>query len=143
MTINNLTAGTYYISVECRTTVNSLLRSDYSEYITNLDVLNGVAYTINADWSFTDDIDQINDNDFKIYPNPFSGSITLETSKTIPIDEITITDQLGNTVFNQKISNSQSDIRIDRCNNLPAGLYFLRIRSANRIYVKRIIKTVK
>ncbi len=138
--IDDLNAGKYYISVECETTVTSLNHSEYYEYTGNLDVLNGVAYTIQADWAVSTDINQVNINDIVIYPNPFSSIINIRMNNNLPIDEITILDQSGNSVYNQKTGNYSSNIIIDQCSDLPSGSYYLRIRSKDKIYVKKLIK---
>lgn len=140
LTINNLTAGTYYISVECITTVNSLMRSEYYEYTKNLDVLNGVAYTIQAELNAATDINKIDIKDFEVYPNPFSRRITLKMRNNSLIEEVNIIDLSGNIVFKQEIRNALSDIIIEPSNNLVPGIYYLRIRTANQVYVKKILK---
>lgn len=50
ISITNPSAGTWYIGVECATTVTTEKVSWGYEYYGNLDVLNGVAYNITATW---------------------------------------------------------------------------------------------
>ncbi len=51
ISIPNPTAGTWYIGVECATTVTAEKVSWGYEYYGNLDVLNGVSYSIDASWN--------------------------------------------------------------------------------------------
>jgi glutamine amidotransferase-like uncharacterized protein len=51
ISIPNPTAGTWYIGVECATTVTAEKVSWGYEYYGNLDVLNGVSYSITATWN--------------------------------------------------------------------------------------------
>lgn len=144
LTISDLSSGKYYISVECETTVSSRLeqneQDEFYGYIDNLDVLNGVAYTIQADWSTSTDIKTMNAEDLNIYPNPFSTGITLQWEQNVHIEEIDIFDLQGNTVYKQKIKGPSFRLSIEPGNHLEPGTYYLRIRSGDKVYVRKIIK---
>jgi glutamine amidotransferase-like uncharacterized protein len=141
MTVENLSGGTYYVSVECETTVTAIRRTEYYEYTNNPDVLNGVAYTIRADWSATTDIDKTETDNILIYPNPFTSRITLQTEDGSYAEEIAIFDLRGNRVYSQKFAGHSPAITIDPGNSLQPGTYYMRIRSGDRVAVKKIIKT--
>ena len=141
MTVENLSGGTYYVSVECETTVTAIRRTEYYEYTNNPDVLNGVAYTIRADWSATTDIDKTETDNILIYPNPFTSRITLQTEDGSYAEEIAIFDLRGNRVYSQKFTGHSPAITIDPGNSLQPGTYYMRIRSGDRVAVKKIIKT--
>ncbi len=67
----------------------------------------------------------LNDNAFtelSVYPNPTSGILNLANADTLNIENITITDMSGKTVFNQKANATQIDVQ-----HLPQGMYFLSI----------------
>ncbi|MCA1758093.1 MAG: T9SS type A sorting domain-containing protein [Bacteroidales bacterium] len=140
MTLENLSGGIYYVSVECETTVTAIRRTEHYEYTNNLDVLNGVAYTIRADWSATTDIDKTATDNLSIYPNPFTTHITLQSEDGISVEEIAIFDLRGNTVYRQKFAGHSSAITIEPGNSLQPGTYYLRIRSRDKVFVKKIIK---
>lgn len=140
MVLNNLPGGTYYVSVECKTTVTALKGSDSYEYINNLEVLNGVAYTIRAAWSGPNSINELDDSDLKIYPNPFTRYITLQMDNNFMVEEVAILDIFGKLMSVQKINKPSSNIAIKEGLDLPSGIYYLRIRSANKVYVKKIVK---
>ena len=52
--VDTAASGTWYIGVECATTVVAEMGSWYYEYSGQLEVLNGVEYTIKADYNLTD-----------------------------------------------------------------------------------------
>ncbi|MBU0765906.1 MAG: hypothetical protein KJ607_13860, partial [Bacteroidetes bacterium] len=54
LTVGPVPPGTYYISVECATTVVTAEQSWGYEYTDNMEVLDGVSYSIRSDWSLTD-----------------------------------------------------------------------------------------
>lgn len=79
----------------------------------------------------------VNVTDFKvsIYPNPNSGSFTLSGSWIEGDNEATIEiiDLLGQVVYRKdiRISNGKIDEQVQMSNGLSAGMYMLRINSAN------------
>lgn len=69
-----------------------------------------------------------------IYPNPANDFITIETDETI--ENITILDVSGKIVFSQrKNQNTRIDIQ-----NLPSGVYFLTVKSANSVGTTKFVK---
>jgi hypothetical protein len=141
MTVENLPGGTYYVSVECETTVTAIGRGEYYEYTGNTDVLNGVAYTIRADWSATTDIDKTDIDNLTIYPNPFTTAFTLKAEESSPPEDIVIYDLRGRIVYRQRIEGYSPVITIEPGYTLQPGTYYLRVRSGDNIIVKKIIKT--
>jgi|GEM_PF-2152267 len=79
-----------------------------------------------------------NDTDFRVYPNPATGLITISSKKpTVVIESITLLDVLGKEIINQNInvSNTSTDL-----SQLSKGLYFLKIKSNGREKTIKIIK---
>jgi hypothetical protein len=78
---------------------------------------------------------------FNVYPNPTSGSFTLDL---IGFDEgaqaitIEVLGNLGERVELIEI-NGVSSLQID-LNNKPAGIYFIRILKGNEITLKKVVK---
>lgn len=140
MVLYNLPEGTYYVSVECNTTVTAMESSEYFEYISNLEVLNGVAYSIRAEWSGPNSINELDETDLKIYPNPFTEHITLYVDNNFMVEEVAILDIFGKLMSVQKVDKPSGYITIREGLDLPPGIYYLRIRSANKVYVKKIVK---
>jgi len=63
LTINDPCAGTWYIGVKGVNTVSTTLMSWGQDYTGNLGLLNGVAYTITAEWHMLGDFNGANDVD--------------------------------------------------------------------------------
>jgi hypothetical protein len=68
----------------------------------------------------------------EIFPNP-AGS-TLSISAGIKLTDVTISNMLGSTVFQQSIAGTQATLPIA---HLPPGLYLLRI---NNQFVRKFVK---
>ena len=71
-------------------------------------------------------------SEIKISPNPSTGLFTIMTNE--PID-LTITDVNGRTIYNKEVAN---EIVID-LSEYAKGIYFAKIKNANRNEVKKII----
>ncbi|HQW13135.1 MAG TPA: T9SS type A sorting domain-containing protein [Saprospiraceae bacterium] len=70
-------------------------------------------------------------NTMTISPNPFVNETVLRTYETFRDVDVTIYDSMGKVV--RKLKNgSQEAITIQR-NNLPAGVYFIKLSQANKI----------
>jgi hypothetical protein len=81
-------------------------------------------------------IDKSISNPVTIYPNPFNSVLYVEMSNNSSICSIELSDIMGRTV--RRINNFYGNrITIHR-DNLPAGIYFLRIHS-DKTYVKKLL----
>lgn len=81
----------------------------------------------------TASIDKNFSSNFSLYPNPASGFFKIKTTEKI--DEIILFNSIGQKVYSQKnIANSEINIE-----NLPKGLYLLKISSNNKTAVKKLI----
>jgi hypothetical protein len=78
--------------------------------------------------------DQINYDDFAIYPNPASEQITIN-SKNNTISTISITGVLGNVLFSEIDINSE--VKTIDISSYSKGIYFIKI---NNNTTKKIIK---
>ncbi len=71
-----------------------------------------------------------------IYPNPFNTNLTIEIKNNMPVNKIEILSLDGRLV--RILDNIQvNSITINR-ENLPSGLYFLRIH-ADEVYLKKVM----
>jgi hypothetical protein len=66
-----------------------------------------------------------------IRPNPFSSQTTLQTDNLLNMATLTIDNYLGQTVKQIKNISGQS-VTLHR-NNLPSGLYFIRLTQNNKV----------
>ena len=79
-----------------------------------------------------------NDIGIDIYPNPSKNEINIEFSNTPNADlKISLHNLLGEKVMVNQISNPNG-LKIFR-NNLPAGIYFLKISSGENTVTKKIV----
>lgn len=69
----------------------------------------------------------------KIFPNPFSSSTTLQTNKVFNNAILTIYDMYGRQI--KEIKNITGQTIILNRDNLPSGLYFVRLTQDNKIII--------
>jgi hypothetical protein len=77
---------------------------------------------------------------FKLYPNPTTGSFTLEFKGEIPVDQIMveINGLHGEKVFTG-ILKGERNLEFS-LSNYPVGVYFVRVISGNISETGKIIK---
>ena len=80
-------------------------------------------------------IDNINKNNYKIYPNPAKDNITIETKA--PNTLIKINDINGKTVYSTKSNKEIINIDIQ---NLKDGIYFVNCISDKSVYTIKFLK---
>lgn len=75
--------------------------------------------------------------DFSIYPNPASDFINVKlNNQNFENTQIEIYNTLGKLCKSEKVVSSLSTIRLE---NLPSGIYLIKLISNNRISVDKII----
>ncbi len=84
-------------------------------------------------------VEDLNKNNFTIYPNPNDGTFTISGIKN-PIQSVKVFDMSGKLVREIKIENNQNqvDINIQHCAD---GIYSVEISSNESISRVRIVKT--
>lgn len=82
----------------------------------------------------------LDQNRFKVYPNPTTGNLTIEQTgeKISELVKIEVYSMLGNLVF--KIENISERKQGFNLHDLPVGLYFLRIHNGDRSETIKIVK---
>lgn len=65
---------------------------------------------------------------FKIYPNPAQGQLTIETAIHSEGAQVEIVNTIGSTVLTQEVSQKQTVLNIS---NLPKGVYLLQYKDAD------------
>jgi uncharacterized delta-60 repeat protein len=75
-------------------------------------------------------------NKIAIYPDPAHNFFKLELPGDNTYD-ITIIDETGRLVFEEKNMRSQSQIN---CEKFPNGIYFVKARSDEKLFIKKFIK---
>jgi len=76
-----------------------------------------------------------NEAAFKIYPNPATHLLHIESPVTKAM--ISITNLLGQEVLRQQVSEKQFSMDIGK---LGKGVYFLQIKSEKGVFVKKFVK---
>ena len=76
-------------------------------------------------------------NSIKIYPNPSSDKITIETYETLAKGQLYIMNLSGQELLQQTITNPSTQIDIS---TLPSGVYVVKLREEKSIQVGKIIK---
>jgi len=69
-----------------------------------------------------------------IYPNPTSGMLNITSNEEI--DSVEIFNSIGNTVVSSKVVGNSSAIDMS---NLPNGMYFVRVSTANGIETVKVV----
>lgn len=88
----------------------------------------------------TTDVHNVEDVSFTIYPNPATTQLTLNfgelTTKNNEMKNITITNALGQIIYNSSFFILNSSFNID-VSLFKVGLYFIRIGNENRKFIKQ------
>lgn len=82
-------------------------------------------------------ISEIGLDHIRIYPNPSTGTFTIETHDAIGA-EVTITDIVGRTILQQTISLNKQPINLQ---DISAGDYYVNIRLNGSSYTGKVIIT--
>lgn len=85
-----------------------------------------------------DGVDEIFSENWQIYPNPFTDFVSIKevSASNSGLEEIILFDALGNQLLKQSVSNTN----VIRLNHLKPGLYFVYLKHAKGVGVKKIVK---
>jgi hypothetical protein len=78
-------------------------------------------------------VTEINNDDFKIYPNPASNFVNIETNNIVNIE---ISDVRGTKVYSSLINKGCNNINIDE---FEEGVYFVKLIFDNGVKVQRFV----
>jgi hypothetical protein len=100
------------------------------------------AYLPTIVWSATVGIPEAeaDETGIVVYPNPTRGELIINNYE-LKINNVEIVDVLGRVVFTRHcgLDPQSPAISVD-ASTLPAGIYFLRIQTANGVITKKIVK---
>ena len=77
------------------------------------------------------------DKVFTLFPNPSAGYVTIETRPSLSNSQLIVTDLKGRIIIMHQLSGIISLIDIS---NLPAGIYFARLKNDLTVEMIKIIK---
>jgi hypothetical protein len=80
-------------------------------------------------------VDELTPDEFEIYPVPVEGVLTIKTGNLI-IDQIILCNAMGEKVLDIRLS---SEGKVD-LSNFSSGIYFVMLKSEEKIFWKKIIK---
>jgi len=83
----------------------------------------------------------LNDNNINLYPNPSKGLLTFELKSARETEiQVTVVDFVGKVVFEKYFLFRQGSdaVNID-LNNLNDGLYFIRFKTGQNVYTRKLI----
>jgi hypothetical protein len=90
-------------------------------------------YTINIVDNLS--LDDFNQDQFSIYPNPSQNVVNIESKNNLIIESIKIVDLSGKLIIEKNQNTNQVDIE-----NLSNGMYIVEVASEGTIYKKKLIK---
>jgi hypothetical protein len=74
----------------------------------------------------------------KAYPNPTSGLLTIQLDDQLTMQACTLSDLRGKTVAELRWTQPVQQAELD-LGALPAGVYFLQVRSGERMFSEKIV----
>ena len=93
-----------------------------------------------TDSTFAVGINSINDKkEFLLYPNPFSSATTLHIDHLLHNAALTVYNSFGQIV--KQIKNISGQTVAFSRDNLPSGMYILRLTEENKIYTDKLVIT--
>ncbi len=137
------TAGNTYVSDTWNTVnLNSFGMTDslkFNLYSTHTGAygMNTPAYFCidNIVYSYPASIDNNQSNSFSIYPNPVKNILNITN---IINSEILISNLSGKIIYTKTNCNESEKINLS---NVKSGIYFIKIKNKNKIFIKKFIKS--
>lgn len=116
---------TYYGVVQSGNTGPNGGHNTISESVTTYDPLSNI-------------VEEINTNNFSVYPNPASTKLTISIEKISSNTKVNLINTLGQCVYSQEAVLANTTYTID-LSQQPAGVYSLQINSGSIITDKKVV----
>ena len=81
-------------------------------------------------------MDQLSQNDLRMYPNPSNGKIHIEVASFDKSDRIVILNELGEIVNSTRVNGTTTTIELP----ISSGVYTLKYESSSGEYYRRIVR---
>ena len=85
----------------------------------------------------TSGVQEVAQNNLKIYPNPASNRVYIESS--YPILEVNVINTIGQQVIAKKALGTARSMDLD-LSSLSRGMYFIKVQSGSRAYEMKLVK---
>jgi hypothetical protein len=108
---------------------NSTAMLSFSEGVVINEVFLPSANSINNNW--------IVSNSIKIYPNPVTDKVTIETSAIQTNGQLSIITLTGQQLISRQVTELETVIDLS---TLPSGVYFVRLTNDKTVQVGKFIK---
>ena len=99
------------------------------------DTLTGTVYISSLPVSMVEE----QEKEFKLYPNPTTGKFAVEIKNSEKVMEVKVTDFFGTEIYSKRLPHQFSSIEYFDITGKPAGVYFVQIKTANAVLVKKLI----
>jgi len=84
-------------------------------------------------------VNEIQNTTIKIFPNPFHNYLNVSLDNSLPIEKIKIYNNLGIIVFDKNYYSITNSVLIN-VSDLPAGNYFIQVKTANSTIAKELVR---
>ncbi len=75
----------------------------------------------------------------KVFPNPFNNSLIFEGDFENDMTEVKLIGATGRIVYSKVFSKGFHSVKLNGLNIKP-GIYFLKVRTNNKVYISKVIK---
>ena len=83
-------------------------------------------------------IEETSQNDFILFPNPFSNQLIIKLNESIGDGEVSLINNLGEMILKQKYRSGNEIVLIT--NLIPTGTYILKIDNGEKQYFETVVK---
>lgn len=120
--------------------VGEQLLTEFGTYTLNLTSVDGCDSVVTLTLELSSGINEVeNFMSVSLYPNPTSENAMLNVKGLNTEATIIITDQQGRIISTSKLDLGQENSEINT-NNLPSGVYYVRIQTENAVRTEKLIK---
>jgi hypothetical protein len=110
----------------------------FDVFVTGKENATGTNYTTTIKYSQNVGINELSPGSgISYFPNPFSENLTITSKNGFHSANLTLYNSLGEKVM-EKSNSSGSQLNLSR-NNLPAGIYFIRITDGEKCFSGKVI----
>ncbi len=78
-------------------------------------------------------------NEVKVFPNPNTGRFTVMLPDNYTYSEVSLVNQLGQTVFKRNTDGVSNIIEVEMGSGLEKGMYFLKVKNNNKEIVAKVL----